>query len=230
MKKIVFVQHVRTKAATSHLFTPLFMFIHLPLIHFAPLPRLLIDFKNSKRLTYFSILLCIIMHLLLFLSPAWLAYFLSQDYFSYINSLSVFFSVSVFCFLFLSDEGPTLETLDLRLSAVSAVKPTVLYFYLYLYISAAYEAHYVYTIVLSDTIKVIFIIKPSRVLSWRSHLICTISYSCIFICYSHPQAKDLKLSKPQRQTDDLILSETNFLGLIYVVLKYCNFATPKLTA
>ena len=30
----VFGQHVRTKAATSHLFTPLFMFIHLPLIHF----------------------------------------------------------------------------------------------------------------------------------------------------------------------------------------------------
>ena len=31
----------------------LFMFIHLPLIHFAPPPRLLIDFKNCKRLTYF---------------------------------------------------------------------------------------------------------------------------------------------------------------------------------
>ena len=29
-------------------FTPLFIFIHLPLIHFAPPPRLLIDFKNSK--------------------------------------------------------------------------------------------------------------------------------------------------------------------------------------
>ena len=40
----VFVQHVRTEAVTSHLFTPLFMFIHLPLIHFAPPPRLLIDF------------------------------------------------------------------------------------------------------------------------------------------------------------------------------------------
>ena len=44
----VFVQHVRTKAVTSHLFTLLFMFIHLPLIYFAPPPRLLIDFKNSK--------------------------------------------------------------------------------------------------------------------------------------------------------------------------------------
>ena len=68
----VFVQHGRTKAVTSHLFTPLFMFIHLPLIHFAPPPRSLIDFKNSKWLTYFCILLCIIMHLLLFLSPDWL--------------------------------------------------------------------------------------------------------------------------------------------------------------
>ena len=35
------------------------MFIHLPLIHFAPPPRLLIDFKNSKLLTYFCFLLCI---------------------------------------------------------------------------------------------------------------------------------------------------------------------------
>ena len=70
----VFVQHVRTEAVTSHLFTPLFMFIHLPLIHFAPPPRLLIDFKNSKWLTYFCILLCIITHLLLFLSPDWLTF------------------------------------------------------------------------------------------------------------------------------------------------------------
>ena len=45
----IFLQHVRTKVVTSHLFTlVLFMFIHLPLIHFAPPPRLLIDLKNSK--------------------------------------------------------------------------------------------------------------------------------------------------------------------------------------
>ena len=46
----VFVQQGRTKALimTFHLFTPLFMFIHLSLIHFAPPPCLLIDFKNSK--------------------------------------------------------------------------------------------------------------------------------------------------------------------------------------
>ena len=49
-------------------FTPLFMFIHLPLIHFAPPPRLLIDFKNSKWLLH------PIMHLLLFLSPDWLTF------------------------------------------------------------------------------------------------------------------------------------------------------------
>ena len=57
----LWVQHVVTKAATSHLFTPLFMFIYLPLIHFVLLPRLLIDFKNSKWLTYFCILLCILL-------------------------------------------------------------------------------------------------------------------------------------------------------------------------
>ena len=56
----IFVQHVRTKVVTSHLFTPLFMFIHLPLIYFAPPPRLLIDFKNSKWLDLF---LHLIMHL-----------------------------------------------------------------------------------------------------------------------------------------------------------------------
>ena len=44
----VFVQHGWTKVVTSHLFTPLFMFIHLSLIHCAPPSRLLIDFKNSK--------------------------------------------------------------------------------------------------------------------------------------------------------------------------------------
>ena len=55
----IFVQHVRTKAVTSNLFTPLFMFIHLPLIHFALPSRLLVDFKNSKWLTYFCISSCI---------------------------------------------------------------------------------------------------------------------------------------------------------------------------
>ena len=61
----VFIQQGRTKAMTTQLFTPLFVFIHFSLIiHFAPQARLLIDFKN--RLTYFCILL--------FLSPDWLIF------------------------------------------------------------------------------------------------------------------------------------------------------------
>ena len=71
----IFLQHVRTKVVTSHLFTLLFMFIHLPLIHFAPPPRLLIDLKNSKWLTYFFILLCIcycFSHLIGLFSIIWL--------------------------------------------------------------------------------------------------------------------------------------------------------------
>ena len=70
---------VRTNAVTSHLFTLLFMFIQLPLIHFAPPPRLLIDFKNSKWLTYFCILLALLCvcycfsHLIGLLSVTWLS-------------------------------------------------------------------------------------------------------------------------------------------------------------
>ena len=43
-------------------------------------------------------------------------------------------------FIFLSDEGPTLETLDFTIRIGST--PTFLYFDLYLY--SAYAAHYVY--------------------------------------------------------------------------------------
>ena len=64
-------------------FTLLFMFIHLPLIHFAPPPRLLIDFKNRKWLLH------PIMHLLLFLSPDWLTF--CHVIISHINSLGSFF-------------------------------------------------------------------------------------------------------------------------------------------
>ena len=92
----VFVQHGRKKAVNSHLFTSLFMFIHLPLIHFAPPPRLLIDFKNSKWLTYifasYYALLCIcycycFSHLISLLSVT--------DYLAYINSHFNFF---ILCF------------------------------------------------------------------------------------------------------------------------------------
>ena len=57
----------------------------------------------------------------------WLAYVRSHDYLSYINSL-VFFIY----FLFLSDEGPMLETLDYTICIGSI--PTFLYFDLYIYI------------------------------------------------------------------------------------------------
>ena len=66
--------------------------------HFAPPPRLLINIKNSKWFKYFCILLSIIMHLTL-TSLICLAYFLSHDIFSHINSLGFLF---IFCF---SDEG-----------------------------------------------------------------------------------------------------------------------------
>ena len=63
--------------------------IYIPLIHFALPPRLLIDFKNSKWLTFFCILY--IMHLVN--SPDWFTFCLSHDYLSSINSL-------VFSFIF----------------------------------------------------------------------------------------------------------------------------------
>ena len=126
----VFVQQGWTKELKSHLFTPLFMFIHLPLIYFAPPPRLLIDFKNSKWLTYFCILLCIcycFSHLIGLRSVTWL-------------SLLYKFTRFFIYFLFLSDEGPMLETLDYAIRIGSI--PTILYFDLYLY--SAYAAHFVY--------------------------------------------------------------------------------------
>ena len=58
-------------------------------------------------------------------SVTWLAYFLSRDYLSY--KFTQFFSY----FLFLSDEGPMLETLDHTIRIGST--PTFLYFDLYLY-------------------------------------------------------------------------------------------------
>ena len=68
-------------------------------------------------------------------SLAWLAYFLSHHYFSYINSPG-FFKIY---FLFLSDEGPTLETLDITIRIGT---PTFLYFDLYLYTSYAEHLFY----------------------------------------------------------------------------------------
>ena len=47
---------------------------------------------------------------------------------------------TVYVYIFLSDEGPMLETLDYTIRIGST--PTILYFDLYLY--SAYAAHYVY--------------------------------------------------------------------------------------
>ena len=95
------------------------MFIHLPLIHFAP-PRLLIDFKNSKWLTYFFAtyyaLLCIcycFSHLISLLSVTWLSILYKFIRF-FIN------------FLFLSNQGPMLKTLDYTIRIGST--PILLYF------------------------------------------------------------------------------------------------------
>ena len=70
------------------------------------------------------------MHLLMFLSPDWLT-------FCHMIKITRFFIY----FLFLSDEGPMLETFDFTIRISST--PTFLYFDLYLY--SAYAAHYVYS-------------------------------------------------------------------------------------
>ena len=108
----------------------LFMFIHLPFVHFAPPPRLLIDFKNTSIFASYCALLC-------------KCYFLSHI--SLTNKFTRFFIY----FLFLSDEGPTLETLDFTIRIGSI--PTFLYFDLYLY--SAHATHYVYFKISHDCVK-----------------------------------------------------------------------------
>ena len=73
-----------------------------------------------------------IMHLLLFLSPDWLT-------FCHVIIPHKFTRFFIY-FLFPSDEGPMLETLDHTIRIGST--PTFLYFDLYLY--SAYAAHHVY--------------------------------------------------------------------------------------
>ena len=53
-----------------------------------------------------------------------IVFFLSRDYLTYTNSLGLFIY-----FLFLSEEGTTLETLDFTTNIGST--PSFLYFYLY---------------------------------------------------------------------------------------------------
>ena len=98
----VFVQHERTKVVTSHLFTPLFMFIHLSCLT-SRLRLFYWSTLNSKWLTYFCILLCIchcFSHLNGLFSVTWL-------------SLLYKFTRFFIYFLLLSDvQGPTVETLN----------------------------------------------------------------------------------------------------------------------
>ena len=89
-------------------------------------------------------------------SLTWLAYFLSHDYLSYINSLGF-----LIYFLFFSDEWPTVETLDFTIRIGST--QTFSYFDLYLY--SAYAAHYVYIRILS-LISILFKRSPSHSGVW----------------------------------------------------------------
>ena len=108
-------------SSTSHLFTS-----RLRLVYWSTL-------KIANDLTYFCILLCIynyFPHLIGLFSVTWL--FLLYK-----------FTRFLIYFLFLSDEGPMLETLDYTIRIGST--PTFLYFDLYLY--STYAAHYVYVII-----------------------------------------------------------------------------------
>ena len=104
---------------SSHLFTSTFMCIYFPLIHFAPPPRFLIDFKKRKLLICFCILWCIcccFSHLIGLLS---------------VTQLSLLYKFTPFFiyFLFLPDEGPMVETLDYTIRIGRT--PTFLFFDLY---------------------------------------------------------------------------------------------------
>ena len=79
-------------------------------LHSARPPRLLIDLQMTYLFCIFYALLCIVI-----VSLTWLAYFLSHDYLSYINSLGFF------NFLFLSEEGSTVETLEFTIRIGSTV-------------------------------------------------------------------------------------------------------------
>ena len=85
-------------------------------------------------MTYLFLHLIVHYYAFVIVSPIWLAYFLSHDYLSYINSFGFLFT---FCFSL--TKGPMLEMLDFTIRISST--PTFSYFDLYLY--SAYAAHYV---------------------------------------------------------------------------------------
>ena len=101
--------------------------------YFAPPPRLWIDAKKCSRwLACFCILLSIIMHLLLFLSPDWLTF--CHMIISCVNSLVFYlFSVSLW---------RRADARNVRLYYPYWQYTNLLYFDFYLY--SAYAAHHVY--------------------------------------------------------------------------------------
>ena len=86
----------------------------------------MVDFTNSKWLTYFCILLCIcycFSHLIRLFPVTWL-------------SLLYKFSRVLIYFLFLSDEGPTIETVHFTIRIGSII--TFLYFDLKLHLTISF--------------------------------------------------------------------------------------------
>ena len=77
-------------------------------------PYLNIYVLNDLPILYFCIL-CIIVHLSLFLSPDWLTFY----HMIIPSEIYIYFTRFFIYFLFLSDEGPTLETLDYILSVLA---------------------------------------------------------------------------------------------------------------
>ena len=108
-------------SSTSHLFAP-----RRP-------PLYLSTLKITNYLPIFtSYYVCIIMHMLLFISPDWLAYFRSHDYLSFKSTqFFIYFQFVV------SDEGRTLEMLDYTIRVGS----TRIFLYFNLYLLAAYAVH-----------------------------------------------------------------------------------------
>ena len=138
----VSVHHMLTNGITSQLYSPLFIFIHLPLIHFAP--ALFIDSFKKIATTYIFVHHIIMHHYAyVILSLTRLAYILSYDYLSYTNSLGLL--LLFYYFLFFSDQGSKSETLDFT-NRIGSTRTFFFFFYLYLY--SAYAAHYVYCVLI----------------------------------------------------------------------------------
>ena len=146
-------------------------------------------------------------------SLTWLAYFLSHDYLSYINSLGF-----LIYFLFLSDEGPTLETLDYTIRIGST--RTFLYFDLYLY--STYAAHiytriinkpyvntcvctYVFMIRVYICTMYVYIRMYVYVCIWKVSQSGEVNQSSIAPLWRRANARNVRLYYPYRQHTDLFI-------------------------